>query len=679
MKIRKIFMENIRSHLKSTVQFGDGFNCIVGGVGEGKSSILYALHFGIFGRALGRSYDYLLREDQSIGKVAIEFEHGGLKYALARALRRERGAFSQDMDQLALYEGDKLIAGGKRGAIDEQLKAVTGLDEDIFKNIIWIQQERLKELLNIEPAKRQQTIDELLRLSEFLNARANLHEFEKDYEMEKSLYEKEADVIDIENLRKQYDTTYKDLVDLQLELENLKTEFKKAEAAYKEAEEVLQKLKGQKEKTEELRRTETGVRALLASMVNEISYIHDEIGKKQTHLGEIEAKIREAFSNLTALGLPPTQSIEELARIEKSLEDRERNIHGQQESVKTEMQRGAEAKAILEKESKCPICQRPLGEDYRNALIRQYEEKQVAGQDQLKKLDMELLMLGEQRRVVKEVVATLNVAVSRKEDVGKILGELSKQLEEKRRLQMQLIEQLASVNKEISKFNPEQLDEATLVREKMHEHFIEVKNKLDFGVSTMEERSKRAEELKHRLDLAEEKVKRKVKLEQLLKIIGDFREAYKAIGPKLREELVLGLTSYIQRVLDDMTAGTERQYIVEIDENYTPSLREEEYWREVSMLSGGERTLLAFAYKIGLGQLIMEARGLSLDFLILDEPTESLGPEDGSIGRLADAISRLKSIEQIIAVTHSEEFAEKAEHIIRIRKEAGKSLAEYER
>jgi exonuclease SbcC len=128
-----------------------------------------------------------------------------------------------------------------------------------------------------------------------------------------------------------------------------------------------------------------------------------------------------------------------------------------------------------------------------------------------------------------------------------------------------------------------------------------------------------------------------------------------------------------------MTAGTERQYIVEIDENYTPSLREEEYWREVSMLSGGERTLLAFAYKIGLGQLIMEARGLSLDFLILDEPTESLGPEDGSIGRLADAISRLKSIEQIIAVTHSEEFAEKAEHIIRIRKEAGKSLAEYER
>jgi hypothetical protein len=34
--------------------------------------------------------------------------------------------------------------------------------------------------------------------------------------------------------------------------------------------------------------------------------------------------------------------------------------------------------------------------------------------------------------------------------------------------------------------------------------------------------------------------------------------------------------------------------------------------------------------------------------------------EDDSIDQLAEAISRLKAIEQIIAVTHSEVFAEKA-------------------
>ena len=101
---------------------------------------------------------------------------------------------------------------------------------------------------------------------------------------------------------------------------------------------------------------------------------------------------------------------------------------------------------------------------------------------------------------------------------------------------------------------------------------------------------------------------------------------------------------------------------------------EERYEREVSNLSGGERTLVAFGYRIGLGQLIMHSRtGHGLFMLLLDEPTESLGREDGSVERLAEAISRLKAIEQIIAVTHNESFAEKAEHVIRIEKEAGAS------
>jgi len=57
--------------------------------------------------------------------------------------------------------------------------------------------------------------------------------------------------------------------------------------------------------------------------------------------------------------------------------------------------------------------------------------------------------------------------------------------------------------------------------------------------------------------------------------------------------------------------------------------------------------------------------------LLLDEPTESLGTEDGSIDRLAEAISRFKVIEQTMVVTHNEAFTEKAEHVIRLEKEAG--------
>ncbi|MEM2914988.1 MAG: hypothetical protein QXH91_06290 [Candidatus Bathyarchaeia archaeon] len=90
--------------------------------------------------------------------------------------------------------------------------------------------------------------------------------------------------------------------------------------------------------------------------------------------------------------------------------------------------------------------------------------------------------------------------------------------------------------------------------------------------------------------------------------------------------------------------------------------------------------MLAFAYRIGIGQLIMQWRsGHGLRMLLLDEPTESLGREDGSIDRLAESISRLKTVEQVIAVTHSEAFAEKADRVIRLEKRNNQSTVLVER
>ena len=141
------------------------------------------------------------------------------------------------------------------------------------------------------------------------------------------------------------------------------------------------------------------------------------------------------------------------------------------------------------------------------------------------------------------------------------------------------------------------------------------------------------------------------------------------------------LRNFVQQVLDSLAGGEGPFLNLVIDETYTPYVVSEGgVEREAANLSGGERTLLAFAYRLGLGQLIMQSRtGRGLSMLLLDEPTESLGTEDGSIDRLAEAISRFKAIEQTIAVTHNEAFAEKAEHVIRFEKEAGESRVSVEK
>lgn len=48
MRIETVTLENIRSHTKSRIDFEKGFNCLVGGLGTGKSSILYAIDFAFF-------------------------------------------------------------------------------------------------------------------------------------------------------------------------------------------------------------------------------------------------------------------------------------------------------------------------------------------------------------------------------------------------------------------------------------------------------------------------------------------------------------------------------------------------------------------------------------------------------------------------------------------------------
>jgi DNA repair exonuclease SbcCD ATPase subunit len=168
----------------------------------------------------------------------------------------------------------------------------------------------------------------------------------------------------------------------------------------------------------------------------------------------------------------------------------------------------------------------------------------------------------------------------------------------------------------------------------------------------------------------------------LYKVLQYFYEfAYRSIQPKLRSEFIKILQNFVQQVLDSLSGGEGTPLNITIDDTYTPYvLGEGGFEREVSNLSGGERTFMAFAYRLGLGQLIMYSRtGHGLSLLLLDEPTESLGREDGSIDRLAEAISRFKAVEQIIAVTHSEAFAEKAEHVIRVEKEAGESRVSVEK
>jgi exonuclease SbcC len=687
MKIEIVQLENIRSHVKSTVPFTRGFNCLVGGLGTGKSSVLYAVDFALFGEPIGRSFEYLLREGADSAKVTVQFSQNGRTYKLVRGLKRRGKGIGQDFEELKLFEDETIIASMKTDAITEQFKAITGFDRDLFREIVWMRQEHLKELLDATPRDRQRRLDELFGLSDYETAWSNIAVYQRDYETEKRVYEKDPDVVGLEKLSDEYNRVTEEFTRLEVELQDALGKLAGAKRTLEDADSKLARLEEKKQQVEELKRKEARIHASISGVADALASLNQRVEGKKTILDNLKQRQNSLDSQMAAFknsleeaGVPANQSVEALRGQLAAFDDELSSLRAEQQATARNLQADQKRTASLSMESRCPLCLQSLNEEYKDGLMQRIQQENAERQDRIKQLQGEIEKMQRTKVVVNEAVSNLQKLTTRGEELKARLSEeernlvdLTTEAEAKRQHEKELAGQLEALRWEIGRFDMADLNAARTQREQAFAQYYRVESELRTKESRKKDLLTRLDENRERIDHAQEKLERMQRIARTVEVLGAIRDAYRSIQPKLRSEFVKVLRNFVQQVLDSLVGGEAPLLNVVVDETYTPYVKSESGAdREVSNLSGGERTLLAFAYRLGLGQLIMQSRtGHGLSMLLLDEPTESLGSEDGSIDRLAEAISRFKAIEQIIAVTHSEAFAEKAEHVITLEKEAG--------
>ncbi|MEM4243826.1 MAG: SMC family ATPase [Candidatus Bathyarchaeia archaeon] len=695
MKIEVVQLENIRSHVKSTVPFTRGFNCLLGGVGTGKSSVLYALDFALFGEPLSRSFEYLLREGAESGRITVQFSQNGRTYRIVRGLKRRGKGISQDLEELKLYEDEKLLASMKTDAVAEQIKAITGLDRELYREIMWVRQEHLKELLDAAPRDRQRRLDELFGLSDYEAAWSNIAVYQRDYETEKKVYEKDADVVGLEKLSAEYNRITEEFTLLEMELQDALSKLAAAKRTFDIADEKLRALEEKRLLIEELRRKETKIQASIASVKETLASLNRRAEDKKTVIDNLKQRQNSLDSQaatykrtLEQAGIFANQPIEALRRQLATFDEKLSSLRAEQEATLRNLRTDQKRTESLALESRCPLCLQQLNSEYKNGLMQRIQQENMERQRIIEHLQSEIEKLQRTKAAVNEAVSNLQTLTTRAEELKARLNEeernlsdLAAEIEAKRQFEADLIGQLEALRFEIGRFDLSDLETARAQREQAFRQYYRLESELRTKENRKKDLLARLDEVKERIDHAQEKLERMQKINRTVEVISAIRDAYRSIQPKLRSEFVKVLRNFVQQVLDSLVGGEAPLLNVIVDETYTPYVKSESgVERDVANLSGGERTLLAFAYRLGLGQLIMQSRtGHSLSMLVLDEPTESLGSEDGSIDRLAEAISRFKAIEQIIAVTHSEAFAEKAEHVIVLEKEAGISRISLEK
>ncbi len=662
-------------------------------MGCGKSSVLYSIDFALFGDPLGRSFEYLLREGEEICKVTIQFTQNGNTYVLTRGLRRRGKSINQDFDSLKLFQDEKLIASSKTDAISEQLKSITGFDRDLWREIVWVRQEHLKELLDAAPRDRQRRLDELFGLSDYELAWSNIAQYVRDYETEKRILEKDPDVTSKDKLGADYNRITEEYTLLELELQNSEEKLAAARHLLDEADLRLKHFEEKRIAVEELKRKETRVHANAINIEEAQAALSERLEGKKTILDNLrqrqssmDTQIKACLDRLAQVGLQSDQPPEVLRRGLMDFDERISNLKGEQEATSRAMQTDQKraSQLSIETENQCPLCLQTINAEYKSGVMQRIHTENAERQRTIKQLQSEIAKLQCAKAAASEAYANLQNLTSKVEDLKARAAEeeanqqsLSAELLEKQKIYTELRGQLEALRVEIGRFDLSELDVARQQREQAFREFYATESDLRTKNNRRKDLLLRLDEVREHIDQAQQKLERIQKIQKTVQVLGSIRDAYRSIQPKLRSEFVKVLRNFVQQVLDSLVGNEAPMLNVVVDETYTPYVKSESgVHREVANLSGGERTLLAFAYRLGLGQLIMQSRtGHGLGMLLLDEPTENLGTEDGSIARLAEAISRFKAIEQIIAVTHSEDFAEKAGHVVILEKEAGVSKA----
>ncbi len=168
--ITHLSLENFKSHSKSEFTFSKGTNVLVGRMGSGKSSVLDALCFALYG-----TFPRLTRRDLSVedlvsmgsgadfASVELEFEKSGKKYSVMRKIGKKI------TDAQVRCEGKLVQKGAKQST--QYIQSVLGVDYELFTRAIYSEQNRMDYLLSLNPRQRKAEIDWLLGLGQFDLAR----------------------------------------------------------------------------------------------------------------------------------------------------------------------------------------------------------------------------------------------------------------------------------------------------------------------------------------------------------------------------------------------------------------------------------------------------------------------------------------------------------------------------
>lgn len=255
-------LKNWRSHSESSLNFGLGTNVLVGILGSGKTSILDAICFALFGTFPNLQTRKLKLDDiimkkpmvQDKAEVELKFVIDGSNYSVKRIVEKGKGTSYSEVSK-----DGKVIESPSTQRVTECVEKVLKVNYELFSKAIYSEQNSIDYFLTIGKGQRIKKIDELLMIDKFEKARMNSVKLTNKMVERKLAVQSVSERTDEKEISASIDEISSTLQGLNDESARLEKTLAKNKGQSVKLEKEVKELKSVKQNLEMLKRKESSV------------------------------------------------------------------------------------------------------------------------------------------------------------------------------------------------------------------------------------------------------------------------------------------------------------------------------------------------------------------------------------------------------------------------------------
>lgn len=181
--ITSIELGDFLSHEKTTIDLEDGVTIFVGENGAGKSSIIDAITFSLFGKHTRKSNKGLIRRGNNQGYAKIKFSIKDKQYEAERKID-SKGSLNATLFEVTDNNRVQIAAGERKQfkeSMTEQVEKIIGMSFEKLKIASIVQQGELNSIINAKPKEFKELLNAIIGIDKLDIASESMKKVTKEF------------------------------------------------------------------------------------------------------------------------------------------------------------------------------------------------------------------------------------------------------------------------------------------------------------------------------------------------------------------------------------------------------------------------------------------------------------------------------------------------------------------